>query len=89
MEREYGIVFKLEEYRRNLTTSNAPLNHFMGRRFRVGDALLLGGRLNTACRQFGLVTVKPVGDPMHHGSGFNCSIVSGGIIDIGDIVHPE
>jgi hypothetical protein len=34
------------DHRRNLTVTGVPLNHLVGQRFRVGDAVLFGGRLN-------------------------------------------
>jgi hypothetical protein len=34
------------DHRRNLTTLDVPLNHLVGKRFKVGDAVLFGGRLN-------------------------------------------
>ena len=34
------------DHRRNLTVTAVPLNHLVGQRFRVGAAVLFGGRLN-------------------------------------------
>jgi hypothetical protein len=34
------------DHRRNLTVRGVPLNHLVGRRFRVGEVILRGGRLN-------------------------------------------
>lgn len=89
LERDHDIILTPDEHRRNLTTSGVPLNHLVGKRFRVGETLLLGGRLNTPCRYLDLVTEKPVYELMHHRSGLNCSIVSGGVISVGDLVRPE
>src|SRR5690606_32355219 len=38
------------DHRRNLTTRGVPLNHLVGKRFRVGETVLRGGRLNFPCR---------------------------------------
>src|SRR5713101_9288485 len=38
------------DHRRNLTTLGVPLNHLVGRRFKVGAAVLIGGRLNFPCK---------------------------------------
>ena len=89
LERDHGVTLSPSEHRRNLTTSGVPLNHLVGKRFRVGETVLLGGRLNTPCRYLDLVTKKAAFDLMHHRSGLNCSIVSGGMISVGDIVQPE
>ena len=44
---QFGPI-KLEpaDHRRNLTVVGVPLNHLVGSRFRVGDSVLVGGRLN-------------------------------------------
>ncbi|MEO9653344.1 MAG: MOSC domain-containing protein [Roseobacter sp.] len=89
LQRDHGVSLSPNEHRRNLTTSGVPLNHLVGKRFRVGDTVLLGGRLNTPCRYLDLVTEKAVFDLMHHRSGLNCSIVTGGMISVGDIICLE
>jgi hypothetical protein len=38
------------DHRRNLTTLGVPLNHLVGKRFMVGEAVLKGGRLNFPCK---------------------------------------
>jgi MOSC domain-containing protein YiiM len=86
--RDHDIDLSPEEHRRNLTTRGVPLNHLVGKRFRVGDVLLEGGRLNTPCRYLDFVTGKTVCDLMEHRSGLNCSIVEGGEIRAGDIIKP-
>ena len=42
LKRDHDIVLEPAEHRRNLTTRDVPLNHLVGKRFRVGDVLLLG-----------------------------------------------
>ena len=87
--RDHAIELAPHEHRRNLTTRDVPLNHLVGRRFRVGTALLEGGRLNTPCRYLDLVTGKTVCDLMEHRSGLNCSILEGGEIRVGDLIRLE
>lgn len=84
LQRDHAITLLPHEHRRNLTTRDVPLNHLVGRRFRLGGVLLEGGRLNTPCRYLDLVTGKPVCDLLEHRSGLNCRIVEGGSITIGD-----
>ena len=50
LQRDHEIEFKPIETRRNLTTRGVPLNHLVGRRFRVGTVLLYGARLNLPCK---------------------------------------
>ncbi len=76
------------EHRRNLTTEGVPLNHLVGRRFRIGAALLEGGRLNTPCRYLDMITGKTVCDLLEHRSGLNARILEGGTISQGDVIRP-
>jgi len=84
LARDHDITLDPQEHRRNLTTRDVPLNHLVGRRFRVGEVILEGGRLNTPCRYIDMITGKQICDLMEHRSGLNCRIVAGGIIRPGD-----
>ncbi len=55
LKRDHNIILEPTEHRRNLTTRDVPLNQLVGKRFRVGEVLLIGGRLNTPCRYLNLV----------------------------------
>lgn len=89
LARDHGIELAPDESRRNLTTRGVPLNHLVGRRFRVGAVLLLGARLNVPCKYLEQVTGKPVYMPLINRSGLNCEIVEGGIVRIGDVLRPD
>jgi MOSC domain-containing protein YiiM len=84
LARDEKIDLMPHVHRRNLTTRGVPLNHLVGRRFRVGGVLLEGGRLNVPCRYLELLTGKPVYRPLLNRSGLNCRIVEGGTIRVGD-----
>lgn len=86
--RDHGVTLRPEEHRRNLTVEGVPLNHLVGRRFRVGEVVLEGGRLNTPCRYLDLVTGKAVCDLLTHRSGLNARIITGGTIQRGDQIRP-
>ena len=88
LARDHGIELLASETRRNLTTREVPLNHLVGRRFRVGGVLLLGARLNVPCKYLEQVTGKPVYAPLINRSGLNCEIIEGGIVRIGDVLRP-
>jgi MOSC domain-containing protein YiiM len=88
LQRDHGVTLLPEEHRRNLTVEGVPLNHLVGRRFRVGEVVLEGGRLNTPCRYLDLVTGKTVCDLLTHRSGLNARIITGGTIHTGDQVRP-
>jgi MOSC domain-containing protein YiiM len=87
LARDHGIALLPNETRRNLTTRNVPLNHLVGRRFRVGTVLLLGARLNVPCKYLEQVTGKPVYAPLINRSGLNCEILEGGTIRVGDVLR--
>jgi MOSC domain-containing protein YiiM len=82
------VELRPEEHRRNLTVRGVPLNHLVGRRFRVGEAILRGGRLNFPCKYLQDLLQKPVFLPLYNRSGLNCSIERGGVIRAGDPVLP-
>src|SRR5262249_1488884 len=76
------------DHRRNLTTRGVPLSHLVGKRFKVGEAVLVGGRVDFPRRG----SVKLPGGPGLNGplhpSGLNCRIEVGGIIRKGDPISP-
>ena len=86
--RDHEIDLKPSETRRNLVTRGVPLNHLVGRRFRVGAVVLLGARLNVPCKYLEQITGKPVFAPLINRSGLNCEIVEGGVIRAGDPIAP-
>lgn len=88
LARDHQIALAPHEHRRNLTTEGVPLNHLVGKRFRVGSVLLEGGRLNTPCRYLDLVTGKAVCDLLTHRSGLNARILEGGTLVPGDPIRP-
>ena len=76
------------EHRRNLTTRGVPLGHLVGKRFKVGEVVLTGGRLNFPCRYLEKLLGRPVYTPLLNRSGLNCRIEAGGIIRKGDPITP-
>lgn len=76
------------DHRRNLTVRGVPLNHLVGRRFRVGEAVLRGGRLNFPCKYLEELLGLPVYLPLYNRSGLNCGIEVGGAIRPGDALEP-
>lgn len=86
-----GIAITLDpsEHRRNLTTLGVPLNHLVGKRFRVGETVLLGGRLNFPCKYIEeLLDMPRLHDALLNRSGLNCTIERGGTIRPGDLIEP-
>lgn len=89
LRRDHKITLAPEDHRRNVTTRGVPLNHLVGRRFRVGAALLEGTRLSTPCRHIEQVTGLEVFNPLLNRSGLHARILVGGEILTGDAVEPD
>ena len=88
LQRDHGLPLAPHESRRNLTTCGVPLNHLVGKYFRVGEVLLYGGRLNVPCEYLAKLLGKPVFKPLLNRSGLNCRIIEGGTLRRGDIIRP-
>jgi MOSC domain-containing protein YiiM len=82
------VTLAPQDHRRNLTTLGVPLNHLVGKRFKVGDVVLKGGRLNFPCKYIEELLGLPVYTPLLNRSGLNCSIEVGGTIRKGDPITP-
>jgi MOSC domain-containing protein YiiM len=82
-----AIKLEPRDHRRNLTVRGVPLNHLVGRRFRIGNVILRGGRLNFPCKYLEELLGKPVFLPLYNRSGLNCGIERGGFIRVGDVVE--
>ena len=75
------------QHRRNLTVWGVPVNHLVGRRFRVGEVVLRGGRLNFPCKYLEKLLNRAVFLPLFNRSGLNCSIERSGVIRPGDAIE--
>jgi MOSC domain-containing protein YiiM len=85
--REYDIEIGEHESRRNLVTEGVPLNHLVGRTFRVGDVLLRGFKLAEPCTHLEGVTRPGVRRALVHRAGLRAEILEGGSISVGDAVE--
>ena len=86
--RDYDLQLGADESRRNVCTRGVPLNHLVGREFRLGDAVLYGARLNVPCKYLEKVTGKKVFESLKHRSGLNCEIRHGALVKPGDLIRP-
>jgi MOSC domain-containing protein YiiM len=83
--RDYGIRLELGDSRRNIVTRGVPLNHLVGREFKVGSTVVLEGvRLCDPCGYLEGLTVSGVKKGLAHRGGLNARIVSEGTIRRGD-----
>ena len=82
------IILKPNEHRRNLTCQGVPLNYLVGKRIKIGEVILEGGRLNFPCKYLADLLNKPLLLPLYNRSGLNCKIIKGGRIKVNDEVKP-
>lgn len=84
IEAEAGIALESGEHRRNVTTRNAALNHLVGERFRVGEAVCEGVELCEPCSHLESLTEDGTLSALVHRGGLRASIVESGEIRVGD-----
>jgi MOSC domain-containing protein YiiM len=84
LQRDYNIEMKSGESRRNIVTRGVPLNHLIGREFRVGEVILRGIRLCEPCSHLEKLSRKGVQRGLIHRGGLRADIVTGGIIRVED-----
>jgi MOSC domain-containing protein YiiM len=89
LARDYDIELPPGGTRRNITTRGVPLNHLVGREFRVGESVLRGERLCDPCGYLEKMTIPGVRKGLAHRGGLNAAIVSGGVIRRGDRICSE
>lgn len=87
LKRDHGVELSAGDHRRNITTRGVPLNHLVGRQFRIGPAVLEGTRLSTPCRHIEQITGKEIFNLLLNRSGLHARILAGGAIHDGDNVH--
>lgn len=87
LQREYQISVSPAEARRNVTTEGVPLNHLVGKQFKVGEVVLQGIRLCEPCGHLEkLLDRGKVQEGLRHRGGLRAQIVKGGVIKAGDVV---
>ena len=89
LRRECHIELALHETRRNLVTSNVPLNHLVGREFSIGEVTLRGIRLCEPCGHLEKLTTRGVEEGLIHRGGLRARIVTEGILRTGDTIRPR
>lgn len=84
---EDGIAMTAGETRRNIETKGVPLNHLVGRKFRVGAARLKGLELCEPCGYLETLTQKGVVKALMHRAGLRAQILTGGTVRPGDPIE--
>ena len=86
--RRAGLDIDPGDPRRNIVTRDVPLNHLVGRRFKVGDATLEGMRLCEPCSHLTKLTSKEIFNGLVHRGGLRAEIVEGAELRPGDAIQP-
>ena len=81
-----GLSLPAGRFRRNIVTSGVRLNDLVGRRFKVGFAILEGIRLCEPCAHLGKLIGPAVVKGMVHRAGLRARIVKGANVRVGDEV---
>ena len=89
LAREYDVELDPAESRRNIVTRGLPLNHLVGREFRVGEVTLRGMRLCEPCGHLEKLTRPGVRRGLVHRGGLRADIVDGGVIHVADAATTE
>ena len=87
LKHENEILLPAGNARRNLVTRGVPLNHLVGKKFKVGEVTLRGVRLCEPCGHLAEMTQPEVRSSLVHRGGLRAEIVTGGIIHVGDVVE--
>jgi MOSC domain-containing protein YiiM len=88
LRRDGGIALPPGASRRNITTRGVPLNHLVGREFRVGGVLMQGVRLCEPCAHLESLTQPGVLSGLVHRGGLRADILTEGAIRVGDPIRP-
>jgi len=83
----YDVDLESGAHRRNITTRKVALNHLVGERFRVGEAVVEGIGLCEPCGYMESLADQPnAADALIHRGGLDARIVESGAISVADAV---
>lgn len=88
VKRDCGIELALGDSRRNLVTRGVALNHFVGRRLKIGDVQIEGVELCEPCGLLERLTLPGVRKALIHRGGLRARIVDEGLLREGDVIEP-
>ena len=88
LRRDHNLVLAPGLTRRNITTRGVPLNHLVGREFRVGGATLRGVELCEPCQHVVDVTgMRSLLPTLIHRGGLHAQDLGEGLIRPGDMIE--
>jgi MOSC domain-containing protein YiiM len=84
--RDYGVVIRDGDTRRNIVTNGVALNHLVGREFTAGAVRLRGVMLCEPCKHLAKLTTSELSNALVHRGGLRCQILTDGVIRVGDAI---
>lgn len=87
LKRDYGVELGLGDSRRNIVTRGMPLNHLVGRQFKIGEATLRGIRLCEPCSHMESLSKKGAQRGLIHRGGLRAEVLTAGRIRAGDAIQ--
>jgi MOSC domain-containing protein YiiM len=88
VEADHDIALEPGVHRRNVTTEGIALDHLVGERFRVGEAVCVGTELCEPCSYLERhLEREGVREALVHRGGLRARIVEGGTLAVGDAVE--
>ncbi|MFQ5490909.1 MAG: MOSC domain-containing protein [Phycisphaerae bacterium] len=88
VKRDCGIELAWGDSRRNLVTRGLALNHFVGRRFQIGEVVIEGVELCEPCGLLERMTQPGVRQALIHRGGLRARIVNESVLHLGDTIEP-
>jgi MOSC domain-containing protein YiiM len=85
--RDYGIDIDQKDFRRNIVTRGVPLNHLVGKEFKIGEVTVRGIRLCEPCSHLEGLTRKGVEAALTHRGGLRVDILTPEMIHVGDEIQ--
>jgi MOSC domain-containing protein len=86
LARDHGIRIGASDHRRNITTRGVPLNHLIGRQFRIGQAILFG-TIATPCKHLDDILGMSLLGLLVNRAGLNAGVIRGGEVRLGDPIE--
>ena len=86
LKAELGVDLEAGSIRRNIVTRGVPLNHLVGREFRLGEIKVRGIRLCEPCAHLAQLAHSAVLPGLVHRAGLRAQILTDGTIRVGETV---
>src|SRR5881396_3269289 len=86
MKRELDVDYGLNDSRRNVVTRGVPLNHLVGKEFRIGEVKARGLRLCEPCSHLQKLSHEKVLPGLVHRGGLRAQILTDGTIRVGETI---